>query len=88
MAYLKAKNAPITKPGMAMISDSPIISDRKTAKTPQLSEPIITTIIADFVAAKSADVISVSIKVVSETSLKRNKKGPKSKSYQGGLPCR
>lgn len=49
---------------MAMISDSPIISDRKTAKTPQLSEPIITIRIADFVAAKSPDVISVSIKVV------------------------
>ena len=64
IAYLKAKNAPITKPGMAMISDRPIISDRKTAKTPQLSEPIITTRIADFVAAKSHDVISVSIKVV------------------------
>ena len=64
IAYLKAKNAPITKPGMAMISDSPIISDRKTAKTPQLSEPIITIRIADFVVAKSPDVISVSIKVV------------------------
>ncbi|HEU0145126.1 MAG TPA: hypothetical protein VFQ47_10105 [Nitrososphaera sp.] len=47
-----------------MISDSPIISDRKRAKTPQLSEPIITIKIADFVAANSPDVISVSIKVV------------------------
>lgn len=64
IAYLKAKNAPITKPGMAMINDSPIISDRNTAKTPHVSEPIITIRIADFVAAKSADVISVSIKVI------------------------
>ncbi len=64
ITYLKAKNAPITKPGIAIISDSPIISDRKTAKRPQLSEPIITIRIADFVAAKSPDVISFSIKVV------------------------
>ena len=49
---------------MAMISDSPIINDRNTAKTPHVSEPIITIRIADFVAAKSPDVISVSIKVV------------------------
>lgn len=64
IAYLKAKNAPITNPGIATISDSPIISDRKTAKTPQLSEPIITIRIADFVVAKSPDVIGVTIKVV------------------------
>ena len=64
ITYLKAKNAPITKPGMAMISDSPNISHRKTAKTPQLSEPIITIRIADFVAAKSPDVMIVNIKVV------------------------
>lgn len=64
IAYLKAKNAPITKPGMAMISDIPISSDRKTANTPQLSEPIISISIADFVAAKSPDVIHVGIKVV------------------------
>ncbi len=64
IAYLKAKNVPITNPGIAMISDSPIISDRKRAKTPQLSEPIITIKIADFVAANSPDVISVGIKVV------------------------
>lgn len=62
--YLKAKNAPITRPGIAIMSDSPIISDRKTAKRPQLSEPIITIRIADFVAAKSPDVITFSIKVV------------------------
>ena len=61
---MKAKNAPIAKPGIAIIIDSPIISDRKTAKRPQLSEPIITVRIADFVAAKSPDVISFSIKVV------------------------
>jgi hypothetical protein len=62
---LKAKNAPITKPGMAMISDSPIMNERKIAKTPQLSEPIITIRIADLVVAKSPDVIiSLSIKVI------------------------
>ncbi len=49
---------------MAMISDSPIVSDRKTAKTPQLSELIISIRIADFVAAKLPDVISFNIKVV------------------------
>jgi hypothetical protein len=65
IVYLKAKNAPITKPGMAMISDSPIMNERKIAKTPQLSEPIITIRIADLVVAKSPDVIiSVSIKVI------------------------
>jgi hypothetical protein len=64
IAYLKAKNAPITKPGVAMISDIPTSSDRKTAKTPQLSEPIISIRIADFVAAKSPDVMPVGIKVV------------------------
>lgn len=64
IAYLKAKNAPITKPGMAMISDIPIRSDRKTAKIPELSEPIISIRITDFVAAKSLDVKPVGIKVV------------------------
>ena len=64
IAYLKAKNAPITKPGMAMINDSPIISDSNTAKIPHVNEPSITIRIADFVAAKSADVISVTIKVI------------------------
>jgi hypothetical protein len=63
-----------------MISDIPITSDRETAKTPQVSEPIITIRIADFVAANSPDVIRVDIKVVSESSLKRNKKGLKSKA--------
>jgi hypothetical protein len=48
---------------MAMISDIPISSDRKTANTPQLSEPIISIRIAD-VAAKSLDVMPVGIKVV------------------------
>lgn len=64
IAYLKPKNAPIAKPGMAMINDNPIISDSNTAKIPHVNEPIITIRIADFVAAKSADVISVSIKVI------------------------
>lgn len=64
IAYLKAKKAPITKPGRAMIIDIPTNRDMKTAKTPQLSEPIISVRIADFVAAKSSDVISVDIKVV------------------------
>jgi hypothetical protein len=49
---------------MAMISDIPIISDRKTARTPHVSEPSITIRIADFVAAKLPDVIAVSIKVI------------------------
>jgi hypothetical protein len=53
IAYLKAKNAPITKPGIATISVIPIKNDKKIAKIPQLSEPIISIIIADFVAAKS-----------------------------------
>src|SRR3712207_2335193 len=53
VAYLKAKNPPITKPGIAMISDIPIRNDKKIAKTPQLSEPTISIRIAGFVAAKS-----------------------------------
>jgi hypothetical protein len=53
IAYLKAKNAPIIKPGIAIIRDTPSRSDKKIAKIPQLSEPIITIIIAGFVAAKS-----------------------------------
>ncbi|HZA99938.1 MAG TPA: hypothetical protein VE308_02835 [Nitrososphaera sp.] len=53
IAYLKAKNDPITRPGMAMISDIPASSHRNTAKTAQLSEPIISIRIAGFVAAKS-----------------------------------
>ena len=53
VAYLKAKNPPITKPGIAMISDIPIRTDKKIAKTPQLSEPTISIRIAGFVAAKS-----------------------------------
>ena len=53
IAYLKAKNAPIIKPGMAMISDIPIRKDKKIARIPQLSEPTISIRIAGFVAAKS-----------------------------------
>ena len=53
MAYLKAKNAPIIKPGIAIIRDTPSRNDKKLAKIPQLSEPIITIIIAGFVAVKS-----------------------------------
>ena len=53
VAYLKAKNAPIIKPGIAIIRDTPSKSHKKIAKIPQLSEPIITIIIAGFVAAKS-----------------------------------
>ena len=49
---------------MAMISDIPANSHRKTAKTAQLSEPIISIRIAGFVAAKSLDVMPVGIKVV------------------------
>ena len=48
IAYLKAKNAPIIKPSMAMISDIPIRSDKKTARIPQLSEPTISIRIAGF----------------------------------------
>ena len=53
IAYLKAKNAPISKPGIAIIRDIPSRSDKKIAKIPQLSEPIITIIIAGLVAAKT-----------------------------------
>ncbi|MDP9015469.1 MAG: hypothetical protein M3M87_01740 [Thermoproteota archaeon] len=53
VAYLKAKNAPIIKPGTAIIRDTPSKSHKKIAKIPQLSEPIITIIIAGLVAAKT-----------------------------------
>jgi hypothetical protein len=47
-----------------MISDIPINSDRNTARTPHVSEPIITIRTADFVVAKPHDVMGVSIKVI------------------------
>jgi hypothetical protein len=49
---------------MAMISDIPINSDRNTARTPHVSEPIITIRTADFVVAKPPDVMGFSIKVI------------------------
>ncbi len=82
IAYLKAKNAPIAKPGMAMISGIPIINDKKIAKTPQLSEPIISMRIAGFVAAKSNNVLLWLCRYKSHflyAFSKRNKKGPTSK---------
>ncbi|MDQ3847808.1 MAG: hypothetical protein M3261_02495 [Thermoproteota archaeon] len=53
MAYLKAKKAPTTRPGMAMMILIPIRSDITIAKTPQLIEAIISISMAGFVAAKS-----------------------------------
>ena len=54
----------MTKPGRAMMKDIPARSDRKIAKTPQLSEAIISIRIADFVAANLPEVISLGIKVI------------------------
>ena len=54
----------MTKPGRAMMKDIPVTNDRKIAKTPQLSEAIISIRIADFVAANLPEVISLGIKVI------------------------
>jgi hypothetical protein len=54
----------MTKPGRAMMKDIPARNDRKIAKTPQLSEAIISIRIADFVAANLPEVISLGIKVI------------------------
>ncbi len=42
----------------------PAMNDRKVAKTPQLSEAIMSIRIADFVAANLPEVISFGIKVI------------------------
>ena len=47
-----------------MMKDIPARNDRKIAKTPQLSEAIISIRIADFVAANLPVVISLGIKVI------------------------
>ena len=78
--YLKAKNAPIIKPGRAMISDMPITSDMKIAITPQISETIISIRIAGLVAATSPRCYECKYKSSFPSLLKRNKKGPKSKA--------
>jgi hypothetical protein len=47
-----------------MMIDIPAKNDRKIAKTPQLSEAIISNRIADFVAANLLELISLGIKVI------------------------
>jgi hypothetical protein len=64
MAYLKAKNAAMSSPGRAMRIDIPARNDRKIAKTPQLSEAVMSIKIADFVAANLPKVITFGIKVI------------------------
>ena len=54
----------MTRPGRAMMNDMPARNDRNIAKTPQLSEAIISIKIADFVAANLTEVISLGIKVI------------------------
>ena len=55
VAYLTAKKAPITKPGMEMsnVDRSPIDSARRTASTPEANEAIMSIKTIDFVAANS-----------------------------------
>jgi hypothetical protein len=47
-----------------MMIDIPARSDRKIARTPQLSEAIMSIRIADFVTANLLEVISFDIKVI------------------------
>jgi hypothetical protein len=54
----------MTRPGRAMMNDMPTRNERNIAKTPQLSEAIISIKIADFVAANLTEVISLGIKVI------------------------
>ncbi len=46
------------------MTDIPATNDRKIAKTPQLSEAIMSNRIADFVAANLVKLISLAIKVI------------------------
>jgi hypothetical protein len=54
----------MSSPGRAMRIDIPARNDRKIAKTPQLSEAVMSIRIADFVAANLPEVISFGIKVI------------------------
>ena len=47
-----------------MMIDIPARNDRKTAKTPQMSEAIMSIRIADFVAANLPEVTRFGIKVI------------------------
>ena len=64
MAYLNAKNAPTTNPGMAMIGDTRAIRDKNTAKTAQLNEAIMSIRITDFVAPNLPNLADDSIKAI------------------------
>jgi hypothetical protein len=66
MAYLNAKNAPTTNPGMAMIGDTPAFRDKNSAKTAQLRDATISITIIDFVAPKSSNLTAHGIKVIFE----------------------
>jgi hypothetical protein len=66
MAYLNAKNAPTTNPGMATIGDTRAIRDKNTAKTAQLRDATINITIIDFVAPKSSNLTGHGIKAIFE----------------------
>jgi hypothetical protein len=66
MAYLNAKNAPTTNPGMATIGDTRAIRDKNTAKTAQLRDATINITIIDFVAPKSSNLTAHDIKAIFE----------------------
>jgi hypothetical protein len=61
VAYLKAKNAPITKPGADMISEPPIDRAKSTARPPEARDAIMSISIMGFVAANSPDLAGDSI---------------------------
>ena len=73
------------RPGRAMMNDMPTRNDRNIAKTPQLSEAIISIKIADFVAANLPEVISLGIKVIFWFVAQQEYKGTEIK---GELRCR
>lgn len=60
VVYLRAKNAPTTKPGIEIISmePSPIDKARSTARKPEDSEAIMSIRTEDFVTANSLDITS------------------------------
>ena len=63
MAYLNAKKAPTTNPGIEMnnIEVPPIDAARSTASTPDASEAIMSIRTVDFVAANPTDLTDFSI---------------------------
>ena len=62
---MKAKKAPTTNPGIAMMADRPDMIERKSAKIAHVKEATINIRIPDFVVPKLSIMVDDTIKVVS-----------------------